>query len=289
MAVEKPLVGVIGGSGLYEMAGMEVLEELDVETPFGKPSDRFVLGRLKGKVVAFLARHGRGHRYMPSEVNYRANIFAMKLLGVQWIVSISAVGSMKEEIEPGHMVVPHQFIDRTRGRASTFFGQGMVAHVSMADPVCPVLSSILAQEARKAGATVHEGGTYLCVEGPQFSTRAESHLYRSWGVAVIGMTNMPEAKLAREAEICYATLAMSTDYDCWHQTHENVNVDMVVQTLSRNVDKAKEIVRRVVVRLPVERKCPCSRALENAIFTQPQAIPQETYDRLKPLVGKYLP
>ena len=289
MAVEKPLVGVIGGSGLYEMAGMEVLEELDVETPFGKPSDRFVLGRLEGKVVAFLARHGRGHRYMPYEVNYRANIFAMKLLGVQWIVSISAVGSMKEEIEPGHIVVPHQFIDRTRGRASTFFGQGMVAHVSMADPVCPVLSSILAEEARKAGATVHEGGTYLCIEGPQFSTKAESHLYRSWGVAVIGMTNMPEAKLAREAEICYATLAMSTDYDCWHQAHENVSVDLVVQTLSKNVEKAKEIVRSVVARLPVERKCPCSRALENAIFTQPQAIPQETYDRLKPLVGKYLP
>lgn len=289
MALERPLVGVIGGSGLYEMAGMEVLEELDLETPFGRPSDRFVLGKLEGKVVAFLARHGRGHRYMPSEVNYRANIFAMKLLGVQWIISISAVGSMKEDIEPGHIVVPDQFIDRTKGRDSTFFGQGIVAHVSMADPVCPVLSSILVQEAREAGATVHEGGTYLCIEGPQFSARAESHLYRSWGVAVIGMTNIPEAKLAREAEICYATLAMSTDYDCWHQTQEDVNVEMVVQTLSKNVERAKEIVRRVVTRLPVERNCSCSRALENAIFTQPDAIPQETYDRLRPLVGKYLP
>jgi 5'-methylthioadenosine phosphorylase len=289
MAIEKPLVGVIGGSGLYEMEGLKVLEELDLETPFGKPSDRFVLGRLEGKVVAFLARHDREHRYMPSEVNYRANIFGMKLLGVQWIVSISAVGSMKEEIEPGHMVVPHQFIDRTRGRASTFFGQGIVAHVSMADPVCPILSGILVQEALGTGATVHEGGTYLCMEGPQFSTRAESYLYRSWGVAVIGMTNMPEAKLAREAEICYGTLAMSTDYDCWHQVQEDVNVDMVVQTLYKNVEKAKEIVKRVVVQLPVERNCPCSRALEDAIFTQPQAILQETYDRLKPLVGKYLP
>ena len=287
--MERPLIGVIGGSGLYEMEGLEVLEELDVDTPFGKPSDRFVLGKLEGKVVAFLARHGGRHAYMPSEVNYRANIFGMKLLGVQWIVSISAVGSMKEEIEPGHMVVPHQFIDRTQGRASTFFGQGMVVHVSMADPVCPILTGILVQEAKRAGATVHEGGTYLCMEGPQFSTRAESHLYRSWDVAVIGMTNMPEAKLAREAEICYATLAMSTDYDCWHQVQEDVNVDMVVQTLSKNVERAKEIVKRVVIRLPVERNCPCSRALENAIFTQPQAIPQETYDRLKPLVGKYLP
>ncbi len=287
--MDKPLIGVIGGSGLYEMEGLKVLDELVLETPFGAPSDRFIVGKIGDKTVAFLARHGRGHRLLPSEVNYRANIYGMKLLGVQWIVSISAVGSMKEEIRPGHMVVPHQFIDRTRGRASTFFGEGIVAHVSMADPVCPILSEMLAHEAREAGVTVHEGGTYLCMEGPQFSTRAESRLYRDWGVAVIGMTNMPEAKLAREAEICYATLAMSTDYDCWHSSQAAVNVEMVVETLLRNVEKAKEIVKRVVKRLPVERNCPCAQALKDAIITQPHAIPEEAYHRLKPLIGRYIP
>ncbi len=288
--MEKPVLGIIGGSGLYQMEeGLEILEEVTVETPFGPPSDSLILGKMEGLPVAFLARHGKGHRIMPSEINYRANVYAMKVLGVQWLLSISAVGSMKEEIEPGHMVVPHQFIDWTRKRASTFFGDGLVAHVSMADPVCPVLAKILAEEARRAGATVHEGGVYLCMEGPQFSTRAESLLYRSWDISVIGMTNMPEAKLAREAEICYATLAMATDYDCWHQAEEDVTVEMVIQTLKRNVETAQAVVRRVAARLPVERGCPCPKALENALITQEEAIPHETYRRLKPLVGKYIP
>ncbi|RLD98354.1 MAG: S-methyl-5'-thioadenosine phosphorylase [Aquificota bacterium] len=288
--MEKPILGIIGGSGLYQMEeGLEIIEEVNINTPFGPPSDSFVLGKLEGVPVAFLARHGKGHRLMPSEINYRANIYGMKVLGVQWLISISAVGSMKEEIEPGHMVVPHQFIDWTRKRVSTFFGDGLVAHVSMADPVCPILAKILAEEARAAGATVHEGGTYLCMEGPQFSSRAESFLYRSWGVSVIGMTNMPEVKLAREAEMCYATLAMSTDYDCWHQAEEDVTVEMVIQTLMKNVKTAQAVVRRVAARLPVERNCPCPTALEHALITQEEAIPDETYERLKPLVGKYIP
>ncbi len=288
--MEKPVLGIIGGSGLYQMEeGLEILEELDIETPYGPPSDSLVLGRVEGLPVAFLARHGRGHRIMPSEINYRANIYAMKVLGVQWIVSISAVGSMQDEIKPGHMVIPHQFIDWTKARKSTFFGEGLVAHVSMADPVCPILSEILAEEARAAGAVVHEGGTYVCIEGPQFSSRAESFLYKSWGASVIGMTNMPEAKLAREAEICYATLAMATDYDCWHQAEEDVYVEMVIRILMENVKTAQTIVRGLASRLPVERTCPCPRALEHALITQEEAIPQETYQKLKPMIGKYIP
>ena len=288
--MEKPVLGIIGGSGLYEMEeGLEVVEEVSLETPFGPPSDSFILGRLEGLPVAFLARHGRGHRIMPSEINYRANIYGMKVLGVQWILSISAVGSMKDEIRPGHMVVPHQFIDWTKSRESTFFGQGIVAHVSMADPVCPILSDLLAQEAGAAGAVVHRGGTYICIEGPQFSSRAESFLFKGWGASVIGMTNMPEAKLAREAELCYATLAMATDYDCWHQEEEDVTVEMVIQTLLQNVKTAQTIIKRVASRLPVERTCPCPRALENAIITREEAMPDETYQKLKPLIGKYIP
>ena len=288
--MEKPVLGIIGGSGLYEMEeGLEVVEEVSLETPFGPPSDSFILGRLEGLPVAFLARHGRGHRIMPSEINYRANIYGMKVLGVQWILSISAVGSMKDEIRPGHMVVPHQFIDWTKSRESTFFGRGIVAHVSMADPVCPILSDLLAQEAGAAGAVVHRGGTYICIEGPQFSSRAESFLFKGWGSSVIGMTNMPEAKLAREAELCYATLAMATDYDCWHQEEEDVTVEMVIQTLLQNVKTAQTIIKRVASRLPVERNCPCPRALKNAIITREEAMPDETYQKLKPLIGKYIP
>jgi len=288
--MEKPLLGIIGGSGLYSMEeGLELLEEITIETPFGPPSDSYILGRLNGLPVAFLARHGRGHRIIPSEINYRANIYGMKVLGVQWILSVSAVGSMQDEIKPGHMVIPHQFIDWTRRRVSTFFGEGLVAHVSMADPVCPILSKFLAQEALEAGATVHQGGTYICIEGPQFSSRAESFLYKNWGASVIGMTNMPEAKLAREAEICYATLAMATDYDCWHQEEEDVTVDMVIQTLMKNVKMAQRIIKGLASRLPVERSCSCATALEQALITQEDSIPEETYQKLKPLIGKYLP
>ncbi len=287
--LEKPIAGVIGGSGFYSMKGVDILEELEMDTPFGSPSGKYVLGRIRDNTVAFLARHGKGHRYRLSELNYKANIFGFKLLGVRWLISASAVGSMKEEIAPGHIVIPDQFIDLTRKRDPSFFGQGgIVAHVSMADPVCPILSSLLAREAKAAGATVHEGGTYLCIEGPQFSTRAESNLYRSWGVSVIGMTNMPEAKLAREAEICYATMAMATDYDCWHETQEDVTVEKVIQTLRQNVEKAQEIVKRVVSLLPMERSCHCPNALKDAIITDPEVIPDDTYQKLKPLISRYI-
>jgi len=287
--LERPLIGVIGGSGFYSMKGVKILEELRIDTPFGSPSSEYVLGSIGGNTVAFLARHGKGHRYRLSELNYKANIFGFKLLGVKWLISVSAVGSMKEEIEPGHIVVPNQFIDLTRKRDPSFFGHGgIVAHVSMADPVCPLLSSVLSREAKAAGAAVHEGGIYVCIEGPQFSTRAESNLYRSWGVSVIGMTNMPEVKLAREAEICYATLAMATDYDCWHETQEDVTAEKVIHTLKQNVEKAQEIVKRVVSQFPIERSCHCPNALKDAIITDPAVIPDETYQKLKPLISKYI-
>jgi 5'-methylthioadenosine phosphorylase len=282
------LIGVLGGSGLYEMEGLEAVREEAVRTPFGEPSDRYILGRLQGRPVAFLARHGRGHRLMPSELNFRANIFGFKVLGAEWILSASAVGSMKEEIKPLDILIPDQFFDRTKARPSTFFGNGLVAHVSVADPTCHVLGDILLRAGRQVGAIMHRGGTYLCIEGPQFSTRAESRIYRSWGVDVIGMTNLQEAKLAREAEICYATMALVTDYDVWHATEEDVNVEAVIKILLKNVETAKAIIRTAVAMIPETRTCPCAHALKDAIITARQAIPAQVKRDLAPLVAKYL-
>lgn len=286
--MEADALGVIGGSGLYEMDGLEDVRWVKVETPFGPPSDDFMVGRLAGKTLVFLPRHGRGHRISPSELNARANIFAMKTLGVSRIVSVSAVGSMREGIRPGDIVVCDQFFDRTRGRPSTFFQDGIVAHVHFADPVCPELSRILYDAGVEIGASMHWGGTYLVMEGPQFSTRAESRIYRQWGVDVIGMTNLPEAKLAREAEICYATLALATDYDCWHEIEEDVSIEAVLEVIRRNVSTAQSILRKVVDKVGSQRTCPCSRALENAIVTDPDQIPEKIKRDLAPLVGRYL-
>ncbi|MBI5587294.1 MAG: S-methyl-5'-thioadenosine phosphorylase [Deltaproteobacteria bacterium] len=282
------VVGVIGGSGLYEMEGLEKVKSVKVETPFGDPSDEYVTGMLGDTKMVFLPRHGRGHRLTPSEVNYRANIFGMKKLGAEWIISVSAVGSMKEKIAPGHIVIVDQFFDRTKGRPSSFFGNGIVGHVEFADPVCADLSRVLSGAARKAGATVHEGGTYICIEGPQFSTRAESNIYRSWGVDVIGMTNIPEAKLAREAEICYATVALSTDYDCWHATEESVTVDMIIETLRNNVKTAREIIRNAAPRISARRGCKCASALKFAAITDRSVMPAKAKEDLSLLLGKYL-
>ncbi len=282
-------IGVIGGSGLYHMEGLTVQEERPVATPFGEASDAFILGELDGVRVAFLARHGRGHRLLPSEVNFRANIFGFKLLGVERLLSVSAVGSMKVEYRPTDIVVPDQFFDRTRHRPDTFFGDGLVAHVSMAKPVCPDLSEIYYDCAKEAGARSHRGGTYLCMEGPQFSTRAESDIYRQWGVDIIGMTNLQEAKLAREAEICYSTLAMVTDYDCWHEEEDDVNGQAVMEVVQQNAATAQDVVRRVIRRLPSERTCVCASALQSALITEPALIPAATREKLDPIVGKYLP
>jgi len=282
------LIGVIGGSGLYEMEGLEGIREEAVRTPFGDPSDRYTLGRLQGRPVAFLARHGRGHRLMPSELNFRANIYGFKVLGAEWILSASAVGSLKEEIKPLDIVIPDQFFDRTKARPSTFFGNGLVAHVSVADPTCQALGEILYRAGGQVGATMHRGGTYVCIEGPQFSTRAESRIYRSWGVDVIGMTNLQEAKLAREAEICYATMALVTDYDVWHATEEDVTVEAVVKILLKNVETAKAIIRAAVAMIPETRTCPCAHALKDAIITARHAIPAQVKRDLAPLVAKYL-
>jgi len=283
-------IGVIGGSGLYAMEGLEDVREERVSTPFGDPSDAYIIGRLGEVELVFLPRHGRGHPYNPSEVNYRANIFGMKTLGVSWIISISAVGSLKEEIPPGDLVMIDQFIDRTKGvRATTFFEDGIVAHVGFADPVCLTLRGFLLESAREVGAKTHDGGTYVCMEGPAFSTRAESHLYRSWGASVIGMTNLTEAKLAREAEISYATVAMSTDYDCWHEGHDDVTVEQVVATATANVAVAKELIRAAVPKIVAhEGPAPMSNALQFAIMTARDAIPAEAIERLRPIVGKYL-
>jgi 5'-methylthioadenosine phosphorylase len=283
----EQVVGVIGGSGLYEMEGMTDVQSVSVETPFGDPSDQYVTGVLDGVRMVFLPRHGRGHRLLPSEINYRANIYGMKKLGVTRLISVSAVGSMKEEIVPGHIVIPDQFIDRTFGRASTFFGDGVVAHIPFADPVCGELSSNLFTAAQEAGATVHQGGTYLCMGGPAFSTRAESQLYRSWGVSIIGMTNIPEAKLAREAEICYGVIALATDYDCWHESHEDVSIEAILATIRQNVVMAKQIIRNAV-RLVAAPGCGCDGALKYAIITDPEVIPEEARVRLSLIVGKYL-
>jgi 5'-methylthioadenosine phosphorylase len=282
-------LGVIGGSGLYEMEGLTDIRPVTVDTPFGKPSDEYITGVLDGVKMVFLPRHGRGHRLLPSEVNYRANIYGMKKLGVERIISVSAVGSMKEEIPPGDIVIPDQFIDRTKGvRKDTFFGEGVVAHVGFADPVCASLSDVLLGSAREAGATVHKGGTYICMEGPAFSTRAESYLYRSFGVSVIGMTNLTEAKLAREAEICYGTIALSTDYDCWHEHHDDVTVEAIVAIIRQNVAMAKNIIRCAVGKISRVRTCPCATALQFAVITDKSLIPEEAKKRLDIIIGKYL-
>ncbi len=282
-------IGVIGGSGLYQMEGLSILDEKSVQTPFGDPSDPYLIGEIDGQRVAFLARHGRGHRLLPSEINFRANIYGFKVLGVETIVSASAVGSMKVEYKPMDIVLPHQFIDRTRHRADTFFGGGIVAHVSFADPICASVSFLLAEGGSAAGATMHLGGTYVCMEGPQFSTRAESMLYRSWETDVIGMTNLQEAKLAREAEICYATMALVTDYDCWHESEEAVSVEQVIGYLQKNAATACAIIRGVVGRIAQrERDCPCVSALQYAILTDPKVIPPKVKQDLAPIIGKYV-
>ncbi|HXJ33694.1 MAG TPA: S-methyl-5'-thioadenosine phosphorylase [Candidatus Eisenbacteria bacterium] len=288
--MSEPTLGVIGGSGLYELPGLADVDRVRLRTPFGEPSDEIVVGRLGGTRLAFLPRHGRGHRLLPSELPFRANLCALKTLGAEWVVAVSAVGSLREEIAPGHVVVPDQFIDRTRGRTeeSTFFGHGVVAHVQFADPFCAPLSRALGDAARAQGATVHSGGVYVCMEGPHFSTRAESNLYRSWGAHVIGMTNLQEAKLAREAELCFATLALATDYDCWRPGHEDVQIDDILRVLAANVDLARRTVAAVAGRLPARSGCACSRALENAIITSRDAIPAAVRRDLAPIAGKYL-
>jgi len=288
--MKDAVIGVIGGSGLYEMEGLDEVRRVRVETPFGDPSDEYVTGVLNGVRMAFLPRHGRGHRLLPSEVNYRANIYGMKKLGVERIISVSAVGSLKEIIAPGHIVIPDQFIDRTKGiRKDTFFGEGIVAHVGFADPVCQELSDVLYAASLTAGAVSHKGGTYICMEGPAFSTRAESFMYREREAAVIGMTNLTEAKLAREAEICYGIIALSTDYDCWHTAHEDVSVEAVVQIIQQNVAMAKEIIRHAVAAINGrEQSCPCGSALQYAIISDKSVIPAETKQNLDLLIGKYL-
>ena len=287
--MSEPAIGVIGGSGLYELEGITDVRWRRVRTPFGDPSDEYCTGTFEGRPVIFLPRHGRGHRLTPSELNFRANIWGLKSLGAEWVVSISAVGSMKETIHPLDLVVPDQFFDATRRRVSTFFGDGIVAHVGMADPVCPTLAAALEKAARATGAGVHRGGTYVCIEGPQFSTKAESSIYRGWGVDVIGMTNMPEAKLAREAELCYATLALVTDYDVWHPGHDAVTVEAVIQTLLKNVETAKDVLRRVIPAVGGARSCACPSLLQNAVITSPAAFPLGTRRRLDLLLGKYFP
>jgi 5'-methylthioadenosine phosphorylase len=281
-------IGIIGGSGLYQMPGLTQTRELKQDTPFGDPSDEYILGTLEGRKVAFLSRHGRGHRLMPSELNFRANIYGFKQLGVERILSLSAVGSLKEEHKPLEFVIPDQFYDRTRQRVSTFFGDGVVAHVAFADPVCPEVAQAMQQACGAFGVVGKRGGTYLCIEGPQFSTKAESNLYRSWGMDVIGMTNLQEAKLAREAEICYATLAMVTDYDCWHPAHDSVTVDQIVAVLLKNAANACNVVREAVKVMPKARHCKCGSALASAIISDPKLIPAATRKRLKLILEKYL-
>ena len=286
--MEHVQIGIIGGSGLYDMADVTDRKEVTLATPFGDPSGPYVIGTLRGKRVAFLARHGAGHRLSPSELNFRANIFGMKTLGVEYIVSASAVGSLKEEYKPLDIVIPDQFIDRTRGRISTFFGRGLVAHVGFAHPFCKILSGIAYNSGQRAGATLHKGGTYVCMEGPQFSTLAESRLYRSWGADIIGMTNLQEAKLAREAEICYTTVALVTDYDCWHPDHDSVTVDMVIANLVQNARTAQVLIANAVEQLPFERTCECASALKYALITRPDAVPEAVRNELAPIVGRYL-
>jgi 5'-methylthioadenosine phosphorylase len=286
--MSEKIVGVIGGSGLYKMEGLEDIKTVSMKTPFGDPSDSFIVGRLEGVRVVFLPRHGKGHRIQPSSLNFKANIYGMKILGVQWIIGVSAVGSMKESIHPGDMVIPNQFIDQTKGRPNTFFTDGIVGHISFADPVCSVLSKILFKAGKDVGATVHKDGTYICIEGPQFSTRAESRLYRTWGVDIIGMTNLPEAKLAREAEICYATIAFATDYDCWHQEAGDVSIGEVLRILAQNIKIAKRAIRKAIKHLPEKRECLCANALKYALITGKKYISEKTKKDLEPIIGKYI-
>ena len=283
--MSEPVIGVIGGSGLYEMDALTDVEEVSLTTPFGDPSDAYITGRIDGRKVAFLPRHGRGHRFMPTEVPYRANVHGFKQLGCHWLISLSAVGSMRKEIAPGHMVIVDQIIDRTRKRESTFFGDGVVGHIPFGDPMCNDLSGLLYKASLDAGATVHKGGTYICMEGPAFSTRAESNLYRSWGVSVIGMTAVPECKLAREAGLCYGTVAMSTDYDCWHEEEDDVSVEAVIATLNKNANTARDIVKRVVAMIPVERGCGCEDATKYAVMTSPDVMPAAARERLSLILG----
>jgi 5'-methylthioadenosine phosphorylase len=287
-STEKVLIGIIGGSGLYNMPGLEKSREVRVKTPFGNPSDALVVGTLEEKRVAFLSRHARGHRFLPTEINYRANIHAMKQLGVERIISVSAVGSLQEEFKPLDFLIPDQFFDRTRHRVSTFFGDGVVAHVGFDKPVCPVLAGILGAACDQAKVRVHRGGTYICMEGPQFSTLAESHVYRQLRFDVIGMTNLTEAKLAREAEICYSTVAMITDYDCWHPDHASVTLDEIISNLNKNAENAQNVIREAVRAIPSERPCKCGRALAHAIITDPAVIPAAARKRLNVIAGKYL-
>ena len=281
-------IGIIGGSGLYAMPGLSNVQEVRQRTPFGEPSDAYVLGTLEGRKVAFLARHGRGHRILPTELNFRANIHGFKQLGAERIVSLSAVGSLKEEHKPLDFVIPDQFFDRTRHRVDTFFGGGVVAHIGFADPVCPELSRIVEAACKRVGVAGKRGGTYLCMEGPQFSTKAESNVYRGLGMDVIGMTNLQEAKLAREAELCYVTVAMVTDYDCWHPHHDSVTVDQIIGVLGKNAENAAKVVRETVAAIPRERSCKCGSALAHAILTDPKKIPAAAKKRLKLILGKYL-
>jgi 5'-methylthioadenosine phosphorylase len=285
--LQQAEIGIIGGSGLYTMPGFSNVQQVTLDTPFGSPSDPYMLGMLEGRTVAFLSRHGNGHRFSPTEINYRANIHGMKQLGVERILSLSAVGSLKEEHKPLDFVIPNQFIDRTRHRVDTFFGEGLVAHVGFGDPVCGELASVAFKACGQSGVNAKFGGTYLNMEGPQFSTKAESNLYRSWGLDVVGMTNLTEARLAREAELCYATVAMVTDYDCWHEEHDAVTVDQIIAVLVKNAENACSVVREAVKAMPKTRSCKCGSALKNAIITQKSAVPAGTLERLKLLVGKY--
>jgi len=284
----KAQIGVIGGSGLYSMPGFEARQEVPIDTPWGRPSDAYVAGKLAGREVAFLARHGKGHRTSPSELNFRANIYGFKALGVERIISLSAVGSLKEEHRPLDFIIPDQFFDRTKGRPSTFFGEGLVAHISFADPVCPQLAEVVYRACVSEGVRAKKGGTYLCMEGPAFSTQAESNVYRSWGMDVIGMTNLQEAKLAREAEICYVTVAMVTDYDCWHPDHDAVTVNEIIDHLNKNAENACKVVTRAVASMPDARDCKCASALSHAIITDRNAVPEATRKKLELIVGKYL-
>jgi len=281
-------IGIIGGSGLYDIEGFENIKRVRMDTPFGAPSDEPILGDLAGERVAFLPRHGKGHIRSPSEINSRANIYAMKSLGVEYILSVSAVGSMREKIKPRDIVIPDQLFDRTKGRINTFFEKGIVVHISFADPFCPTMISLLGEVCQEIGLNFHLGGTYLCMEGPQFSTRAESRIYRQWGVDVIGMTSLPEAKLAREAEICYATIAMVTDYDVWHEEDEDVTVEILIANMMKNVESVKRLLKRIIPELPRERRCPCANALQNAIITPREAISEEVKEKYKIIIGKYL-
>ena len=282
-------IGVIGGTGLYDIEGMTDIEEVNIDTPFGKPSDAITIGRLGGVGIAFLPRHGKGHTISPTEIPVRANIYGLKWLGVEHIIAINSAGSFKQEVKPGDLVIPDQLIDRTRSRVNTFFGEGIVVHIPFAEPFCPVLSQILYQAARELGVTVHKGGTFIAMEGPAFSTRGESRLYRSWGADIIGMTVLPEAKLAREAEICYASIGCVTDYDSWMERSEQVTINVVMECLHRNIDTAKKIIRLAVSRIPERRDCDCATALKTAIVTAPELIPAEQRKKLDLLIGKYLP